>query len=47
MEKITLSAPTTNLDEIRRLGQQIATNLNINYFDEANISKFHVIRHYR
>ncbi len=46
-ERITICAPTTNLEEIRRLGQQIGLNLNINYFDEANISKFHVIRHFK
>ncbi|KAJ1504676.1 hypothetical protein HMI55_001918 [Coelomomyces lativittatus] len=30
-----------------RLGQQIAFQLQINYFDEFNTSEHHVIRHYR
>ena len=57
MEKLPLCKPSTNVEvdqdashyiqELRKLGQTIAENLNINYFDEANISKHHVIRHFR
>ncbi|KAG9395891.1 Protein of unknown function DUF4579 [Carpediemonas membranifera] len=38
---------TPNLQNLRKLGQQIAANLNINYFDELNMSRHHVIRHTR
>ncbi|KAI8919594.1 hypothetical protein BC831DRAFT_481121 [Entophlyctis helioformis] len=47
MDRLPLCAPTPNLDELRQIGQRIASNLNLNYFDEANISKHHVIRHFR
>nr|KAJ3421819.1 hypothetical protein HK105_002181 [Polyrhizophydium stewartii] len=47
MDRQILCSPTRNLEELRKLGQRIASNLNINYFDEANISKHHVIRHFR
>ncbi|KAI8617346.1 hypothetical protein BC830DRAFT_117992 [Chytriomyces sp. MP71] len=42
-----ISGSSTNLEKLRRLGQKIAGNLNINYFDHANTSKHHVIRHFR
>jgi hypothetical protein len=35
------------LKELRKLGQAIANNLNINYFDENNSSDHHVVRHFR
>lgn len=35
------------LKALRRLGQTISENLNINYFDEANTSKHHIIRHFK
>ncbi|ORZ38789.1 hypothetical protein BCR44DRAFT_34940 [Catenaria anguillulae PL171] len=42
-----ISGSSTNVNELRRLGQLIAANLNLNYFDEANSSEHHVIRHLR
>lgn len=45
-QTITMRA-TPNLSNLRRLGQQIAENLNINYFDELNMSRHHIVRHTR
>ncbi|KAI9184387.1 hypothetical protein H9P43_003440 [Blastocladiella emersonii ATCC 22665] len=42
-----ISGSSTNVNEIRRLGQLIAANLNLNYFDENNSSEHHVVRHLR
>ncbi|KAI9354605.1 hypothetical protein DFJ73DRAFT_827151 [Zopfochytrium polystomum] len=42
-----LCGSTKNCEKLRKLGQQIAANLNLNYFDEANTSPHHVIRHFR
>eukprot|EP00002_Diphylleia_rotans_P021915 TRINITY_DN4276_c0_g2_i2.p1 TRINITY_DN4276_c0_g2~~TRINITY_DN4276_c0_g2_i2.p1 ORF type:complete len:200 (+),score=38.56 TRINITY_DN4276_c0_g2_i2:54-653(+) len=47
MDKIELSGTSKNIAAMREVGQKIAANLNINYFDEANISSFHVVRHFR
>jgi len=38
--------PSTDLKSLRRLGQKLAKNIKINFFDEANISIHHKIRHY-
>jgi hypothetical protein len=35
------------MQEMRKLGQKIAENLNLNYFDVTNSSEYHVIRHPR
>jgi len=36
----------SDLKLLRKLGQKLAKNLNINYFDEANVSVFHNVRHW-
>ncbi len=38
-------AEMDNKPKLRLLGQYIAQNLNINYFDDSNTSEHHVIRH--
>eukprot|EP00736_Rhodelphis_marinus_P012280 Rmarinus@m.23502 len=45
LESIPLTAPTQQLSELRRVGQKLAGNLTINYFDVSNISDHHVVRH--
>eukprot|EP00026_Physarum_polycephalum_P017448 Phypoly_transcript_18675.p1 GENE.Phypoly_transcript_18675~~Phypoly_transcript_18675.p1 ORF type:complete len:206 (+),score=5.84 Phypoly_transcript_18675:85-702(+) len=47
MEKIVLTGTSHNMTALRQLGQQLASNLNINYFDEPNVSPHHVLRHDR
>ncbi|KAI9206883.1 uncharacterized protein BJ171DRAFT_641686 [Polychytrium aggregatum] len=42
-----ISGISTKLEAMRTLGQKIAENLNLNYFDESNTSQHHVIRHFR
>ncbi|ORY48280.1 hypothetical protein BCR33DRAFT_714667 [Rhizoclosmatium globosum] len=42
-----ISGSSTNVEKLRRLGQKIAGNLNLNYFDDMNASPHHVIRHFR
>ena len=40
-----LSKPSPNIKQVRANGRQIAHNLDLNYFDISNISKFHEVRH--
>ncbi|KAI9352723.1 hypothetical protein BDR26DRAFT_849752 [Obelidium mucronatum] len=42
-----ITGSSTNVEKLRKLGQKIAKNLNLNYFDDANTSPHHVIRHFR
>ena len=44
MESIFIGEMTTK-SELRLLGQYLAQNLNLNYFDDSNTSEHHVIRH--
>ncbi|KAJ3372103.1 hypothetical protein GGF31_002365 [Allomyces arbusculus] len=47
MDQRRISGSSPNMQEMRRLGQLIAANLNLNYFDENNSSEHHVLRHLR
>eukprot|EP00003_Mantamonas_plastica_P013317 TRINITY_DN2327_c0_g2_i4.p1 TRINITY_DN2327_c0_g2~~TRINITY_DN2327_c0_g2_i4.p1 ORF type:complete len:286 (+),score=56.09 TRINITY_DN2327_c0_g2_i4:37-894(+) len=47
MEKLVLSKSSEDAKGLRLLGQQLANDLNINYFDDPNISKHHVVKHFR
>eukprot|EP00128_Syssomonas_multiformis_P010478 Colp12_sorted_trinity150504_noHs@25466 len=47
MDKQILTQTSKNVEAMRSLGRKLAENLNINYFDEQNVSKHHVIRHFR
>jgi len=47
IEKVILTGSTRNMAALRALGQQLAYNLDINYFDEPNVSTHHVLRHDR
>lgn len=47
MDSFKISDSSKSHLDLRVLGQQIAENLNINYFDEANISPHHIVRHVR
>ncbi|KAI9217351.1 hypothetical protein BC828DRAFT_391388 [Blastocladiella britannica] len=47
MDVLRISGTTSNVNELRRLGQIMANNLNINYFDENNSSEHHTVRHLR
>ncbi|KAJ4456512.1 hypothetical protein PAPYR_8251 [Paratrimastix pyriformis] len=45
LEKQVLTGTSSSMLEMRHLGQQLAANLGINYFDESNVSVDHVVRH--
>jgi len=47
IDKQVLTGTCTKADSMRKLGQQLAQNLGINYFDETNVSHHHVVRHKR
>jgi hypothetical protein len=49
VDKYVLSQVSKDLfvQEMRGLGIKLAENLDLNYFDEANSSPFHVVRHHR
>ncbi|KAL7749060.1 hypothetical protein RI367_005464 [Sorochytrium milnesiophthora] len=46
MDSRKISGSSRNIEELRRLGQQLAETLNINYFDESNSSEHHVTLEY-
>lgn len=45
IDKIFVSSDSEDLTGMRRLGQRLASNLNLNYFDIANVSPHHVVMH--
>ncbi|KNC51232.1 uncharacterized protein AMSG_06590 [Thecamonas trahens ATCC 50062] len=49
MDKFILSAavPSSDVDDLRKIANVLAYNIGINYFDVANISRLHTVRHHR
>eukprot|EP00741_Cyanophora_paradoxa_P001900 tig00000523_g1840.t1 len=47
IDKQIISGTSRKMEEMRELGQRLAEGLGINYFDEANVSQHHVVRHRR
>lgn len=47
LEPIQLTYPSPNKTNVRTVARHIAQNLNLNYFDETNISREHRVIHYR
>eukprot|EP00455_Lapot_gusevi_P036224 TRINITY_DN4023_c0_g1_i2.p1 TRINITY_DN4023_c0_g1~~TRINITY_DN4023_c0_g1_i2.p1 ORF type:complete len:211 (-),score=31.87 TRINITY_DN4023_c0_g1_i2:329-961(-) len=45
IDKYVLTGTSENMNKMRSLGQKLAHNLRINYFDEANISAQHRVLH--
>ena len=47
MDPVQISGSSRRFGELRSFGQLIALNLGINYFDEANTSAHHQVRHFK
>eukprot|EP01006_Ploeotia_vitrea_P058743 TRINITY_DN70105_c0_g1_i1.p1 TRINITY_DN70105_c0_g1~~TRINITY_DN70105_c0_g1_i1.p1 ORF type:complete len:200 (+),score=78.24 TRINITY_DN70105_c0_g1_i1:70-669(+) len=47
IDKLVLTAASRKYLDLRAVGQELAANLNINYFDEANVSDHHRVIHLR
>lgn len=45
MDRKDLCGFDEDYEELSRLGMRLAETLNINYFDDINVSKYHVVRH--
>lgn len=46
MDRQILTGVTPKAYEMRKLGKRLAERLGINYFDEGNVSRQHVVRHF-
>lgn len=47
VDEYRLSSPSPSANQLRKLGQEIARNLGLNYFDKTNTSRHHVCLHVR
>ena len=46
-ESVKLTMSSSEMHKLRGIGRRMAETLNLNYFDERNISTEHRVRHYR